>query len=100
MPDENAVEETKAIETEAPQPEAAAATTAGTAEDDAADAVKNALKGVDVSKLSRDDVFSNLIQDAKVYAFRLMVSANLLEQIMVREGVTPNESEQPVQPTE
>lgn len=60
------------------------------------DPVAAAIAGIDLSKISRDDVFADLIHNSKVFAFRLMVAASLLEQVMKRDGVQPEQpSEQP-----
>ena len=60
------------------------------------DPVAAAISGIDLSKISRDDVFVDLIHNSKVFAFRLMVAASLLEQVMKRDGVQPEQpSEQP-----
>lgn len=55
------------------------------------DPVAAAIAGIDLSKISRDDVFVDLIHNSKVFAFRLMVAASLLEQLMKRDGVQPEQ---------
>ena len=60
------------------------------------DPVAAAIAGIDLSKINRDDVFVDLIHNSKVFAFRLMVAASLLEQLMKRDGAQPEQpSEQP-----
>ena len=63
------------------------------------DAIEDVLKGIDIDALSKDDVFTDVIHNAKLFAFRLMVSAGLLERIILksREKEAGNEPQQPVQ---
>jgi hypothetical protein len=48
------------------------------------DPVQEAIKGVDLNTLTKDDVFTDIIHNSKLFAFRLMVGAALLEQLIVK----------------
>jgi hypothetical protein len=41
---------------------------------------------IDLSKVTFDDLFKDLLQKTKEYAYRLMVTCALLEQIAIRDG--------------
>lgn len=61
------------------------------------DLVANALKGIDISKVTPDDVFRTIMGHSQEFALRLMCSARLMEQIMLFKA-SQNESQEPVQP--
>jgi len=48
------------------------------------DPVQQAIAGVDLSTISKDDVFVDIINQSKLFAFRLMVGAALLEQLIIK----------------
>jgi hypothetical protein len=48
------------------------------------DPVQAVIRGVDLNTISKDDVFSDIIHQSKLFAFRLMVGAALLEQLIVK----------------
>jgi hypothetical protein len=48
------------------------------------DPVEAALKGIDLNTITKDDVFVDIINQSKLFAFRLMVGAALLEQLIVK----------------
>jgi hypothetical protein len=48
------------------------------------DPVQAAIRGADLNTLTKDDVFSDIIHQSKLFAFRLMVGAALLEQLIVK----------------
>ena len=77
-------EETKTPENVVAFEETATPETAANTQPEA-DPVADVLKGIDINTLSKDDVFVDLIHQSKLFAFRLMVAAGLLEQIIVRE---------------
>lgn len=52
---------------------------------DAANAVDQILSKIDFDKVSKDDVFSDIMQNSRIFAFRLMVGAAVLEQLILRE---------------
>ena len=52
---------------------------------DAVNAVDQVLSKIDFDKVSRDDVFSDIMQNSRIFAFRLMVGAAVLEQLILRE---------------
>jgi hypothetical protein len=43
------------------------------------DPVQNIINQVDMSKVSKDEIFMDLIQNAKEFAFRLVVATSLME---------------------
>jgi hypothetical protein len=59
------------------------------------DPIAAAVAGIELNKISRDDVFVDLIHNSKLFAFRLMVAANLLERVMKRDGVQPEQPSEP-----
>lgn len=52
---------------------------------EAREAVDAILSKIDYDTLSKDDVFHDIMHQAKLFAFRLMVGAALLEQLLIRE---------------
>ena len=48
------------------------------------DPVQAVIRGVDLNTITKDDVFSDIIHQSKLFAFRLMVGAALLEQLIVK----------------
>lgn len=57
--------------------------------------VEKALKGIDLKTITADEVFLDLVQLSKVFAFNLMVAAGVLEAIIKRDKTEePSEHEQ------
>ncbi len=52
---------------------------------DAPNAVDQVLSKIDFDKVSKDDVFSDIMHNSRIFAFRLMVGAAVLEQLILRE---------------
>lgn len=50
---------------------------------------------VDISTISKDDVFFNLMNAAKQFSVHLMVCAGLLEQIAIRDQPKDEQPEAP-----
>ena len=48
------------------------------------DPVLEAIKGIDLDKITKDDIFVDIIHQSKLHAFRLMVGAALLEQLIIK----------------
>jgi hypothetical protein len=46
--------------------------------------VEQAIKGIDLNTITKDDVFTDIINQSKLFAFRLMVGAALLEQLIIK----------------
>ena len=46
--------------------------------------IENMIANVDLEKVTKDDVFTDIIQASKLFAFRLMVGAALLERLIVK----------------
>lgn len=65
---------------------------------DAANAVDQVLSKIDFDKISKDDVFSDIMQNSRIFAFRLMVGAAVLEQLILRERAKADGAE--LQPNE
>ena len=65
----------------------------GTPEDEIKNSVEAVLAGIDFEKISKDDVFHDLMHNTKLFSFRLMVASALLEQLHLRETVGKQESD-------
>jgi hypothetical protein len=52
---------------------------------DAAQVINQILSNIDFDKVTKDDVVSDIMQNSRLFAIRLMVGAAVLEQIIVRE---------------
>ena len=63
------------------------------------DPVAAAIKGIDIATISKDDVFTDVIHNSKLFAFRLMVAASLLEQLIIRDrnAAAPETAPEPAQ---
>jgi len=48
------------------------------------DPVQQVIQSVDLSKMTKDDIFVDMIHQSKLYAFRLMVGAALLEKLIIK----------------
>ena len=59
----------------------------GTPEEEIQNSVEQVLAGVDLNKVTKDDVFHDLMHNAKLFSFRLMVASALLEQLHIRDVV-------------
>lgn len=57
----------------------------GTPEQEVQNAVASILNNVDLDKVTKDDVFHDLMHNAKLFSFRLMVASALLEQLHLRQ---------------
>lgn len=100
MPTPEAVPPTSpGVEDTVPAPSAPVAETESpeTATDSSEDPVEQILKNVDIKTLSRDEIFSDIIAQAKLFAFRLMVGVALLEQKMISEQEDAPEKEAPAE---
>ena len=70
-----------------PAPEVASdasETPAASQEGQSEDPVQAAIKGIDLDKMTKDDIFVDIIHQSKLHAFRLMVGAALLEQLIIK----------------
>jgi hypothetical protein len=65
----------------------------GTPEQEVQNSIQSILAGIDFEKISKDDVFHDLMHNAKLFSFRLMVASALLEQLHLRQ-ITGNPSAQ------
>jgi hypothetical protein len=63
----------------------------GTPEEEIKNSVESVLAGIDFEKISKDDVFHDLMHNTKLFSFRLMVASALLEQLHLRETVGKQE---------
>jgi len=63
----------------------------GTPEEEIKNSVEAVLAGIDFEKISKDDVFHDLMHNTKLFSFRLMVASALLEQLHLRETVGKQE---------
>lgn len=59
----------------------------GTPEEEIKNSVEAVLAGIDFEKISKDDVFHDLMHNTKLFSFRLMVASALLEQLHLRDTV-------------
>ena len=59
----------------------------GTPEEEIANSIDAVLAKVDFDKITKDDVFHDLMHNAKLFSFRLMVASALLEQLHIRDVV-------------
>ena len=59
----------------------------GTPEEEIQNSVEQVLAGVDMNKITKDDVFHDLMHNSKLFAFRLMTASALLEQLHIRDVV-------------
>lgn len=57
----------------------------GTPEQEVQNAVASVLNNIDWEKVTKDDVFHDLMHNAKLFSFRLMVASALLEQLHLRQ---------------
>lgn len=64
----------------------------GTPEQEVQNAVASILNNVDLDKVTKDDVFHDLMHNAKLFSFRLMVASALLEQLHLRQVAASAES--------
>jgi hypothetical protein len=61
--------------------------TPGTPEEEIKNSVEQVLAGVDMEKITKEDVFHDLMHNSKLFSFRLMVASALLEQLHIRDVV-------------
>jgi hypothetical protein len=66
----------------------------GTPEQEVQNSIQSILAGIDFEKISKDDVFPDLMHNAKLFSFRLMVASALLEQLHLR-GVAASAEQKP-----
>jgi hypothetical protein len=59
--------------------------TPGTPEEEIANSIDAVLAKVDFDKITKDDVFHDLMHNSKLFSFRLMVASALLEQLHIRD---------------
>jgi hypothetical protein len=59
--------------------------TPGTPDEEIANSIDAVLAKVDFEKISKDDVFHDLMHNSKLFSFRLMVASALLEQLHIRD---------------
>lgn len=64
----------------------------GTPEEEIKNSVESVLAGIDFEKISKDDVFHDLMHNTKLFSFRLMVASALLEQLHLRDVVKGGEN--------
>lgn len=57
----------------------------GTPEEEIANSIDAVLSKIDFEKISKDDVFHDLMHNSKLFSFRLMVASALLEQLHIRD---------------
>lgn len=57
----------------------------GTPEEEIANSIDAVLSKIDFDKITKDDVFHDLMHNAKLFSFRLMVASSLLEQLHIRD---------------
>ena len=67
-----------------PLPVEASETSAASQAAPTEDPVYEAIKGIDLDKITKDDIFVDIIHQSKLHAFRLMVGAALLEQLIIK----------------
>ena len=46
-----------------------------------------AISQIDISKLTKDDIFHDIMHQAKFFAFRLTVAAALMEKLFIRDQI-------------
>ncbi len=63
----------------------------GTPEEEIKNSVESVLAGIDFEKISKDDVFHDLMHNTKLFSFRLMVASALLEQLHLRDTLGKQE---------
>ena len=59
--------------------------TPGTPEEEITNSIDAVLAKVDFDKITKDDVFHDLMHNSKLFSFRLMVASALLEQLHIRD---------------
>jgi hypothetical protein len=59
--------------------------TPGTPDEEIANSIDAVLAKIDFEKISKDDVFHDLMHNSKLFSFRLMVASALLEQLHIRD---------------
>lgn len=57
----------------------------GTPEEEVANSIDAVLAKIDFDKITKDDVFHDLMHNSKLFSFRLMVASALLEQLHIRD---------------
>jgi len=57
----------------------------GTPEEEIANSIDAVLSKIDFDKITKDDVFHDLMHNSKLFSFRLMVASALLEQLHIRD---------------
>ena len=63
----------------------------GTPDEEIKNSVEAVLAGIDFEKISKDDVFHDLMHNTKLFSFRLMVASALLEQLHLRDTLGKQE---------
>lgn len=62
--------------------------------EDGQNPIQDAVNQIDITKISRDDIFMDLIHKSKVYAYSLMVAAALLERLIVKSQSEEKDSDE------
>ena len=57
----------------------------GTPEEEIANSIDAVLSKIDFDKITKDDVFHDLMHNSKLFSFRLMVASAVLEQLHIRD---------------
>lgn len=65
----------------------------GTPEEEIANSIDAVLAKIDFDKITKDDVFHDLMHNAKLFSFRLMVASALLEQLHLRQIASNSDNE-------
>lgn len=63
----------------------------GTPEEEIKNSVEAVLAGIDFEKITKNDVFHDLMHNTKLFSFRLMVASALLEQLHLRDTLGKQE---------
>jgi hypothetical protein len=92
---ENTTEETKSnivqLPTQDNQPPASDVSETPAAEPTAeettgeADHIQKVIENVDLNTITRDDIFVDLINKSKLFAFNLLIAAALLEKLIIKD---------------
>lgn len=59
-----------------------------------ANSIEEAISQIDITKISADDVFMDLINKSKMYSYALMIAAALLEKIIINNRSEEQQTEQ------
>jgi hypothetical protein len=59
-----------------------------------ANSIEEAISQIDITKITADDVFMDLINKSKMYSYALMIAAALLEKIIINNRSEEQQTEQ------